>query len=251
MLDLHSHILPGLDDGARTLADSRKLARTALADGVRAIAATPHVRADYPTSVEAMEASVATVRRDFEEHGIELEVLHGGEIALDRFGDLSHEELERFTIGQTGRYLLVEFPYSGWPLDLEQRLFELRVAGLDSLLAHPERNREVQADPARLEPLVAAGTLVQLTAASLDGRIGRSSQAAAESLLSRGLAHVIASDAHTPEVREVGIAAAAASLKDKGLARWLVEDAPAAIAAGEPIPARPAHPARRKRRFGF
>lgn len=247
MIDLHSHILPGLDDGARTLSDSRELARAAVEDGVRSIAATPHVRADYPTSAEAMEAGVASVRRDLVEHGIELEVLHGGEIAVDRLADLSREELERFTIGQTGRYLLVEFPYSGWPLDLEQRLFELRVAGLESLLAHPERNREVQADPARIEPLVAAGTLVQLTAASLDGRIGRSSQLAAESLLSRGLAHVIASDAHTPEVREVGMAAAAASLRDKGLARWLVEDAPAAIVAGEPLPARPA---RRKRRFG-
>ena len=248
MIDLHSHILPGLDDGARTLADSRELARAALEDGVRSIAATPHVRGDYPTSVEAMEAGVASVRRDFDEHGIEIEVLHGGEIALDRLGGLSREELERFTIGQSGRYLLVEFPYSGWPLDLEQRLFELRVAGLESLLAHPERNREVQADPARIEPLVAAGTLVQLTAASLDGRIGRSSQAAAESLLARGLAHVIASDAHTPEVREVGMAAAAASLRDQGLARWLVEDAPAAIAAGDRVPTRPA---RRKRRFGL
>ncbi len=247
MIDLHSHILPGLDDGARTLADSRELARAAVADGVHAIAATPHVRSDYLTSAEAMEAGVASVRRDLAEHGIELAVLHGGEIALDRLADLSREELERFTIGQTGRYLLVEFPYSGWPLDLEQRLFELRVAGLESLLAHPERNREVQANPARIEGLVAAGSLVQLTAASIDGRIGRSSQLAAESLLSRELAHVIASDAHTPEVREVGMAAAAASLRDKGLARWLVEDAPAAIAAGEPLPARPA---RRKRRFG-
>lgn len=247
MIDLHSHILPGLDDGAGTLADSRELARAAVEDGVRSIAATPHVRTDYPTSAEAMEAGVASVRRDLVEHGIELEVLHGGEIAVDRLADLSREELERFTIGQTGRYLLVEFPYSGWPLDLEQRLFELRVAGLESLLAHPERNREVQADPARIEGLVAAGSLVQLTAASIDGRIGRSSQLAAESLLSRELAHVIASDAHTPEVREVGMAAAAASLRDKGLARWLVEDAPAAIVAGEPLPARPA---RRKRRFG-
>jgi protein-tyrosine phosphatase len=248
VIDLHSHILPGLDDGARTLEDSRELARAALADGVRSIAATPHVRADYPTTAGAMEAGVASVRSDFEEQGIEIEVLAGGEIAIDRLEELSREELERFTIGQTGRYLLVEFPYSGWPLGLEQRLFELRVAGFGAVLAHPERNREVQADPTRIERLVAAGTLVQLTAASLDGRIGRSSQAAAGALLSRGLAHVIASDAHTPEVREVGMAAAAASLNDKGLARWLVEDAPAAIVAGESLPARPA---RRKRRFGF
>ncbi|HYM63929.1 MAG TPA: CpsB/CapC family capsule biosynthesis tyrosine phosphatase [Gaiellaceae bacterium] len=248
MIDLHAHILPGLDDGARTLADSRELARTAVEDGVRSIAATPHVRADYPTSVEAMEAGVASVRRDLEEHGIEIEVLHGGEIAVDRLEDLSREELERFTLGQTGRYLLVEFPYTSWPLGLEQRLFELRMAGLESILAHPERNREVQADPARIEPLVAAGTLVQLTAASLDGRIGRSSQMAAESLLSRGLAHLIASDAHLPEIREVGMAAAAACIRDQGLARWLVEDAPAAIAAGDPVPARPK---RRKRRFGL
>ena len=99
MIDLHSHILPGLDDGAHTIDDSRELARAAIADGVRSIAATPHVRADYPTGADAMEAGVADLRRDFGEQGIALEVLHGGEIALDRLEDLSREELGRFTLG--------------------------------------------------------------------------------------------------------------------------------------------------------
>ena len=97
-----------------------------------------------------MEAGVASVRQDFEEHGIEIEVLHGGEIALDRLGDLSREELERFTIGQTGRYLLVEFPYSGWPLGLEQQLFELRLAGIESRApTRSEPPGPVRSGPAR------------------------------------------------------------------------------------------------------
>jgi protein-tyrosine phosphatase len=138
----------------------------------------------------------------------------------------------------------------GWPLGLEQQLFELRLARLTPIIAHPERNREVQADPERLEPLVETGTLLQITAASLDGRLGRSSQTTAARLLELGFVHLLASDAHTPEIREAGLAAAAESVGDAGLARYLTEDAPAAIVAGEGLPELVRRPPRR-RRFGL
>jgi protein-tyrosine phosphatase len=239
MIDLHSHILPGVDDGVATLEEARELARAAVVDGATAIAATPHVREDYPTSADQMEEGVAALRRDFGEQGIELEVLTGGEVALDLVSTLGSDELRRFSLGGSERYLLVEFPYVGWPLGLETALHHLGAAGLTAVLAHPERNKTVQADPERLEPAISAGALVQLTASSLDGRGGTSARGAARALLGLGFVHVLASDAHSPLVREAGLAAAAAAIGDPALARHLVQEVPAAIVAGAPIPALP------------
>ncbi len=250
MIDLHSHILPGLDDGSRTVDEARALARRAADDGVTAIAATPHVRSDYPTRPEEMERGVTRLREDFVEQEIDVEVLPGGEIDLVMLGSLDDDELRRFTLAQSGRYLLLEFPYSGWPSGLEETVYGLGLRGFLAILAHPERNREVQSSPARLGEAVRMGALVQLTAASLDGRIGRSSQKAAERLLEDGLAHLLASDAHTPEIREAGLGAAAEAVGDDGLARFLTVEAPAAIVAGEPVP-KPPRKARRRRYLLF
>jgi protein-tyrosine phosphatase len=247
MIDLHSHILPGLDDGSRTVEDARALARRAAADGVTAIAATPHVRSDYPTRPEEMERGVSRLREDFVSEGIDVEVLPGGEIDLGMLASLDDDGLRRFTLAQSGRYVLLEFPYTGWPAGLEETVYGLGLRGFLSVLAHPERNREVQSDPGRLGEAVRLGALVQLTAASLDGRVGRSSQAAASRLLELGLAHVLASDAHTPEIREAGLAAAAEELDDD-LTRFLTVEAPSAIVAGEPVP-EPPRRARRRRRY--
>ena len=107
------------------------------------------------------------------------------------------------------------------------------------MLAHPERNPEVQDRPARVEALVEAGALVQVTGASLDGRLGRASKLTAKRLLELGLVHVLASDAHGPHIREGGLAAAAEAVGDDGLARYLTREAPAAIVAGEPVPPAP------------
>jgi protein-tyrosine phosphatase len=237
VIDVHTHILPALDDGAPTLDVSRDIARRAVASGTRALVATPHVRHDYPTSAEAMETALATVRADLLAHGIPLDVYPGGELDLEWIGRLLPEELSRFTLGQTGRYLLVEFPYHGWPLGLEQQLFDLQTRGFTPVLAHPERNGDVQRTPERVVSLVRAGARVQVTAASLEGRLGRGAQAAAVALLDAGAVHVVASDAHAPELRDVGLAGAVAAIADEGVARVLSEEAPAAIIAGEDVEA--------------
>ena len=250
MIDLHSHILPGLDDGSRTVEDARALARRAAEDGVTAIAATPHVRSDYPTEPDEMEQGVLRLREDFVEQGIHVDVLHGGEIDLGSLGSLDDDDLRRFSLARSARYLLLEFPYSGWPSGLEETVNGLRLRGFTAMLAHPERNRAVQADPGRLGEAVRMGALVQLTAASVDGRIGRSSQRAADRLLELGLAHVLASDAHTPEIREAGLADAAGALADDRLAAYLTTEAPGAIVAGEAVPG-PPRKARRRRYLIF
>lgn len=244
MIDLHSHILPGVDDGVGTLEESCEMARAAVADGVEVVAATPHVRDDYPTMAETMERLVAAVRTAIAEEGIALDVRPGGEIAIDRLSGLAREELRRFGLAGNAAYVLVEFPCYGWPLSLEADLFRVRTAGMTPVIAHPERNRDVQARPERLRALVDGGVLVQLTAASLDGRLGKRTLEAAHALLETGLAHMVASDAHAPDVRAIGMSAAAEAIGDAGLAEWLTHDVPSAIVHGRAVPERP--PRRRR-----
>lgn len=224
------------------------MARSAVADGIRVVAATPHVRDDYPTRAAEMERAVDDLRQALTNEGLTLDVRTGGEIALDRLGALDADELARFGLAGSSGYLLVEFPYYGWPLDIGVRVLELSERGITAILAHPERNAEVQAAPDRLAPLVEEGVLVQVTAASLDGRLGRATRRTAFRLLELRLAHLVASDAHAPEVRAVGLTAAVGAVRDAGLARWLSVDVPAAIMANDRLPDRPRS---RRRRPGW
>jgi protein-tyrosine phosphatase len=249
VIDLHSHILPGVDDGAASLGDSLNIATACVADGIEVLAATPHVRDDYPTRVETMERLVADLRDALDAAGIPLDVRQGGEIAVDWLERLPADELQRFGLGGNPEYLLVEFPYYGWPLTLPDRAFRLRLQRITMVLAHPERSAEVQGNPERLRPLVDAGVLVQVTAASLDGRLGRGAETAARQLIDRQLAHMIASDSHVATVREAGMRAAAKAVGDETLARWLVYDVPRAIVDGEPLPGRPQRARRRRGLF--
>ena len=226
MIDLHSHILRGIDDGARTMEESVDIARAALADGITAIAGTPHVRDDWPTDVGVMEYRVAELRAELQQQGMALDVRQGGEIAADWLERLPVETLRRFGLGGNPRYLLVETPYYGWPLGLADRLFELRAEGITPVLAHPERNTEVQAHPHRLIQLVESGVLVQVTAASVDGRIGPRAQECGLRLVRDGLAHLLASDAHHASVRAVGMAAAARAVGSGALGQWLTSGRP-------------------------
>jgi protein-tyrosine phosphatase len=239
VIDLHTHVLPGVDDGCGTLEESLELVRASAADGIRALAATPHVRSDFPTEPETMERLVREVREAAAAAALEVEVLPGGEIAFDRLEELSPEQIRRFGLGGNPDFALLEFPYFSWPFGLEQRLFRLQAAGITPVLAHPERNADVQAAPERLEEHVGRGVLVQVTAASLEGRLGGAAHRAARSLLESGLVHLLASDAHTPEVRRVGLAGAAEAVGDGALARWLTEDVPHAIVQRTRLPERP------------
>jgi protein-tyrosine phosphatase len=249
MIDLHTHILPGLDDGARTLEESVSMARAAVADGIRMVAATPHVREDYPTRASEMERAVTELRRALAAEDLALDVRTGGEIALDHLAVLEAEELVRFGLASNQSYLLLEFPNYGWPLSLPSQLFELRGKGIVAVIAHPERNADVQAAPERMQQIVEQGALVQLTSASLEGRLGRASRKTAFRLLELELAHLVASDAHAPDVRSAGMSAAAAAVGDVELARWLTEDVPNAIVTDAPISDRPRSRRRPSRRF--
>ena len=248
MIDLHTHILPGVDDGPRNLEGSLDMARAAAADGVEVLAATPHVRDDYPTDVATMERGVDALREALRDAGIALELRPGAELALDRLDRVGVDELRRFGLGGNPAALLLEFPYVGWPLNVAEWLFRLVAAGFTPVLAHPERNAEVMARPGRLEALVEAGAVVQLTAASLDGRLGDGPRRTALRLIDARLAHLVASDAHGPGIREIGMSAAADAVGGGALAHWLTHDVPAALLAGGPLPPRPSTRRRWRRR---
>jgi protein-tyrosine phosphatase len=244
LIDLHSHILRGIDDGARTLEDSFEIARAAVSDGITVIAGTPHVRDDWPTDAGVMENRVSELRAELEQAGIPLDVCGGGEIAMDWLARLPVEELRRFGLAGNPNYLLVETPYYGWPLGLPDALFSLRASGITPVLAHPERNAEVQLRPETLVPLVQSGVLIQVTAASVDGRIGRRAQECGLRLVQQGLVHMLASDAHHASVRAVGMAEAAQAVGGGPLAEWLTREVPAAIVGDTQVPPRPERRAR-------
>jgi protein-tyrosine phosphatase len=239
VIDLHSHILPGIDDGANSLETALDMARAAVEDGITTLAATPHVRSDWPTPVEEMERLVAELRAALAEAEIPLELLTGGEIAFTMLPELDDDGLRRFGLGGNERYLLLELPHLGWPLTLDDVLFDLQIRGFTIVLAHPERSLDLQSEPERLERLVEKGLLVQITAAAVDGRLGATARETAHRLIDRGLAHMLASDAHAPWLRAIGLSHAADAVGNTALARWLTEEVPGAIVAAEPLPPRP------------
>ena len=239
MIDLHSHVLPGLDDGATDVSDAIELARAMAADGTSTVCGTPHVRDDYPTSPAAMSASLQRVRTAINEAGIAIDVRGGGEIALDQLARLETDTLRQFGLGGNPNLLLLEAPYANWPLDLGRICGRLRHDGIVPVLAHPERNTAIQEHPLALEEFVRAGGFVQLTAASVDGRLGKAAAACAQTLLELELAHVIASDAHGVGVREAGLSSAVRAVGGGDLGRWLTYDVPASLLAGEVLPPRP------------
>ena len=248
MIDLHSHVLPGIDDGPQTTEGGLDILRAAQADGIARIAATPHVRHDFPTTPEQMENAVDGLREAASANGIDVDVLTGGELDLTYAQSLDDETLRRFGLGGNPSLLLLEFPYVGWPAGLHELLLRLQGRGYRVVLAHPERNADVHEHPERLGDLVEAGAWVQLTAASVDGRLGKRNATSAKALLDAEFAHLIASDAHAPAIRAIGMGAAADALGDDALAVWLTHDVPAALLAGESPPKRPARARGRLRR---
>jgi protein-tyrosine phosphatase len=239
VIDLHSHILPGLDDGAVDLADALEIARAAAADGITAIAATPHVREDYPTTADAMEGGVRHLRAALEREGIPIELLPGGEVSVEQLDRLSHDELRRFGLGGNSNFLLIETPYWDFPPPFDEVVVRVRSFGMNPVIAHPERNPAIQADLANVVTLVDQGALIQVTAASLDGRLGSRTRASARKLVDAGLVHLVGSDAHTAGIREAGLSGACKVIGNEPLARWLTESVPAAIVRDEPLPPRP------------
>ena len=248
MVDLHAHILPGIDDGPRTSAEALAMARAAAAAGTRVLAATPHVNARFDPAPARIEQGLEELRELLAAERVPLELAAGAEVAQARLADLDDDALRARALGG-GRHVLLECEPRG--RDVEADVVELIARGHGVLLAHAERCRVFRADPSLIERLVDAGALVSVTAGSLTGAFGRGPEGLALALLERGLVHDVSSDAHDPLHRSPDRRAAARVVERmRGGAewwRWLVSAAPAAVLAGDPLPPAPAAPPVRRR----
>jgi protein-tyrosine phosphatase len=239
VIDLHCHPLPALDDGPRTLDGSVALARVAAAQGTRTLVATPHVTVDLPWNDSArIAARVEDVRGALEAAEVDLELLPGAEVAMDRAVELDDGELAALRLGG-GPWLLLECPLAARDAPVEAVVARLHDAGHRVLLAHPERSPLFLRAPERLERLVAEGARAQVTATALTGAFGREPRRAAHALVAGGLATVVASDAHHATDRPPVLRAELEAAGIGALADWLCHDVPAALLAGTEPPARP------------
>jgi protein-tyrosine phosphatase len=258
VIDLHSHILPGLDDGAPDIETSLTMARAAVAQGVNTMVATPHVNFDYPTPAEDMASAVGHLNVALARAEIALAVLPGAEIAVTKIDSLAPEELAALGLGG-GATLLVECPYTTSVPFFEQQIGLLQRDRYRVLLAHPERSPLFRDDIERLDRLVTGGAMTVINAGSLAGLLGDRSRETALELVAAGLVHAVASDSHDVERRPPGLRKAFEIADEElpGLADqidWYARDAPAAIISGTRLPPRPEPPerrARKKKRFSF
>jgi protein-tyrosine phosphatase len=238
MIDLHSHVLPGIDDGPETIEDSIALARAAVAAGTHTIVATPHVSWTYPNDAEEIAELVDRLNARLDAEEVELEVLAGAELAMTRLVDIRAEELSRLSLG-SGPWLLVEPPFAAAVTGLDALVFDLQRQGHRVLIAHPERCPAFHRDPGMLREFVGEGILTSITAGSLVGRFGGEVRRFALTLAREGLIHNVASDTHDTVNRPPGVTAELRAAGLEPLAGWLTEQVPAAILSGAEIPPRP------------
>jgi len=237
VIDLHCHLLPGIDDGAVDMADSLALARQGEADGVRAICATPHIRHDHDVRIHELPERLAQLQWALDEAGVLVRALLGGEVAETALAGLDDDELRGVSLGGGGRWILLEPAPGPLTVSLEDAVRELERRGFDSVIAHPERHAFGADFFERVRGLVAAGALIQATAAAiLDEHAGPTLLGMA----SDGLVHVLGSDAHSARAgRQVALRAAVDALERVPELRphldWIERHAPEAIISGEPL----------------
>ncbi len=239
LVDIHAHILPGLDDGPKGLAEALLMCRLCAAQGVRTVVATPHLcDPRFDVKAEAVRRAVRELSNACRERGIDLEILPGGEVRLTPELLEALDTGRALTLADAGRHLLLELPLQVVPR-IGGLIFDLAMRGISPVLTHPECNFEAGRKPGRLAELVERGCLVQVSAASLLGEFGPLAKRAARAFLEAGFVHVVASDAHSVcGSRSPALAQAAelvVSILGEDGARELVCTNPGKIARGEPV----------------
>lgn len=225
MIDLHNHLLPGIDDGAEDVSKSVELASIAVADGISHLVCTPHIHPGrFDNTPETISVALATFRAALSEAGIALKVASAAEV---RFGLELMEGITRGVIPFLGEWegrnvLLLEFPHGEVPFGAEKLTQWMIQRNILPMIAHPERNKGIMKSRSKLKPFLQQGCLLQVTASSVSGGFGETARSIAEELLLEGCVTILATDAHNtdhrpPQLRP-GVKAAAA----------LIGDAPAA-----------------------
>lgn len=236
VIDIHCHILPGMDDGPESFEMSCEMAEAAIAEGVTHIIATPHATQNHPFIPNLVRQRCDEMQARFEGRLI---FGTGCDFHLS-FENLQEIRLnpERFTLNQKN-YLLVEFADFSIPPALDQSLHELQLAGINPIITHPERNPLIRAQPERLFKWLQQGCYVQVTAQSLLGRFGKAAQAVTHDWLDAGAVHFLASDAHNVTSRPLRLKEAfdeLAKTRGEEVAQALLVDNPLAVFEGNPLP---------------
>jgi protein-tyrosine phosphatase len=216
MIDIHSHILPGVDDGARTMQDSVDMAKQAVSEGVHTIIATPHhMNGKYENVKSDILPLVNEVNDVLKKEHIDLAVLPGQECRIygEMIEDYHNEKL--LTLNQYSTYIFVEFPSSSVPRYADRLFYEMQNEGLIPVIVHPERNSELIERPDKLYNLVKNGAATQLTSSSLTGYFGKNIQKFSQQLIEANLTHFIASDAHNIHNRSFKMEEAMDTLEKK------------------------------------
>jgi len=196
MIDIHHHLLWGVDDGAKDFETSLAMARASVADGVTHVVCTPHANGEFQYDRAANQAKVDELQARLIENRVPLTIGLGCDfhMSYDNILDAKADP-GRFSVNRLG-YLLVEIPDYGVPPGLTETFYELQLAGLSPILTHPERNPTLQADHSRLGEWMRGGVLVQVTGDSLTGKMGRKAEKLAHELLKKRWVHFLATDAH-------------------------------------------------------
>ncbi len=207
MIDIHHHLLWGMDDGASSVETSMEMAKIAAADGITHIVCSPHANGEYVYEPAVIAEKIAELQRLLDTEKIALKLGRGCDFHMS-YDNIQEAKVDpaRFSINGLG-YLLVEIPEYGVPRGLTDTFYQLQLAGLTPILTHPERNPTLQQDQPRMVDWMRGGVLVQVTAGSVMGRMGRHAEKMAHELLAKRWVHFLATDAHNttsrpPKMRE-------------------------------------------------
>lgn len=239
--DLHCHILPSWDDGAKSLDDSLAMIARAQKAGAEWITATPHVGRAFRGVEHAatdIAAGVADLQRELDARGIAVRIVTGGELLLGSVDIAGNAALPpAWTYGAMGKYALIESPYRAWPEFGNSMVHQIRLRGVTPIIAHPERYMDVQKSIARMENAVSQGAWLQITAGNILGQTDKAMQKCCLALLDAGLAHLVSSDAHNPDHAWPGEAIGAVVKRvGEERARQIFEDNPRAVIEGTAFP---------------
>jgi protein-tyrosine phosphatase len=238
VIDIHSHILPDIDDGARTMEEAVEMARIAREDGIEFMVSTPHMfngLSGNPEPSEVIERVAALNEAINDPNG--LKILPGNEVHVSH--DIAeHARNNRVTKINRRNYMLVEFPQLTVPIGADELFYKLLLQGVRPILVHPERNAQIQSSPSIVGRYVERGVYIQVTAMSVTGEFGPSAKATADTLLRHNCVHFLATDTHRTKSRPPILSRgreAAALVIGAVRAQALVQDNPRAVINGEPL----------------
>lgn len=237
-IDIHTHILPAMDDGPKSWEDAIQMCRIAVDDGIKTIVLTPHIhKGVYWFKNTEISEKANQLKKHLKEHDIPLDITTGADVHL---GPETMPLIKKgiYSINPGKKYVLVEFPDENIPQKIEDNIFNLLIQGITPILTHPERNHEIQRNPQKLFELVSRGLYTQVTSSSITGGFGIKARKTVEILVRHRLAHIIASDAHSPNWRPPVLGEAvktASEYADKDFILDMVTTYPEAIINGKEI----------------